>query len=82
MKTLINTIAATALIATFSAPAFASVANDVRSAAAANGNINVLVDGDTVTLTGYVEDSHSKFLAESVATKEGFDVENYLLTSD
>ena len=82
MKTLIKTIAATALIAAFAAPSYATVAQDVRSAAGTNGHINVNVDGDTVVLTGFVEDVWSKQKAESVAASEGFDVENYLLISD
>ena len=82
MKTLIKTIAATALIATFTAPAFASVADEVRAHTGTNGNVRVTVDGDTVTLTGFVEDASAKYRAESIAAKDGFDVQNYLLISD
>ncbi len=82
MKTLIKTIAASALIATFASPAFAAIADDVRAVAGTNGNINVQVNGDTVTLTGFVEDTYSRQLAEQEANSQGFDVENYLILSD
>lgn len=82
MKTLIKTIAATALIASFAAPASATVADDIRSVAATNGYINVSVDDDTVTLTGYVEDTYARQLAEQTAKKQGFEVENYLILSN
>ena len=82
MKQLIRTIAASALIASFSAPTFAAIQQDVIAAAGTNGNINVQVDGDTVTLTGYVTDSYSRQLAEKIAEREGFEVRNYLLLSN
>ena len=82
MKNLIKSIAAITLIASFTAPAFAAIQHDVTAAAGTNGNINVQVDGDTVTLTGYVADSYSRQLAEKIAKREGFEVRNYLLLSN
>jgi len=79
MKTLIKTIAAAALIASFSAPAFSAVADDIRRSAGTNGNIKVHVRGDTVTLTGYVEDNHARQKASTVAKKQGYEVRNYLI---
>ena len=78
MKTLIKTIAASALVVSFAAPSFAAVQQDINAAAGTNGNINVQIDGDTITLTGFVEDAYVKQLAEQIAEKEGFEVENYL----
>ena len=62
--------------------AFASVQQDVISAAGSNGNINVQVNDDTVVLTGYVDDTLSRETAARVAEKQGFEVENHLLIND
>ena len=75
MKTLINSVAASALILAFAAPASAAVsadiAQDVRAAAGYASNVRVNVDGDTVILTGYVEDTFSLQAIESAAKREG-----------
>lgn len=82
MKTLINTIAVTALVGSFAAPSFANVEQEVQAIAATNGNIRVQVLDDTVTLTGYVDDTYSRQLAERTAKQEGYKVENYLLLNN
>jgi len=82
MKTLLNTIAITALVATFSTPAFASISQDIRSAAGTNGNIRVRINGDTITLSGFVEDSFARSKAERIAKNAGFKVQNCLLLSN
>ena len=82
MKTLLNTIAITALVATFSTPAFASISQDIRSAAGTNGNIRVNVNGDTIRLTGFVDDSYARNKAEQIAKSEGYKVQNYLILSN
>ncbi len=82
MKTFTKTLAIAAVVAAFSAPSFAAVQDEVRAVAASNGHINVQVNGDTVTLTGFVEDQYARQLAEQTAKKEGFDVNNYLILSD
>jgi len=81
MKTLIKTIAATALIATFSAPAFSAVQDDIQRLAGTNGNINIQVNeaSDTVTLTGFVEDNYARNKAETTAEAQGYEVNNYLI---
>ena len=79
MKTLINTVAATALIAAFSAPAFAAVQDDIQRFAGTNGNINVNVNGDTITLTGFAEDNYARNKAEATAKRQGYEVNNYLI---
>lgn len=75
MKILLNTFAATALIFAIAAPASAAVsadiAQEVRAAAGYASNVRVDVDGDTVTLTGYVEDTYSLQAIESAAKRDG-----------
>lgn len=81
MKALTKTLAIAALTASFAAPAFAAVADDIRSVAATNGYINVQVNGDQVTLNGFVEDTYARQLAEQTARKQGYRVQNNLLLS-
>ncbi len=75
MKTLNKALIATALTALIAGPAAAMVSpdleTDVLSAAGAGSNVNVIVDGDTVTLTGYVEDAYSLTAIEQAADVEG-----------
>lgn len=82
MKTVIKTIAVTALVSSFAAPSFATVDQEIQAIAATNGSINVLVDGNTVTLTGFVDDTYSRQLAERTAKQEGYEVENYLILNN
>ncbi len=87
MKLFTNTIAATTLVLAITGTASAMVspdlAQDVKFAAGANSNINVLIDGDTVTLTGYVEDFHALAKAEQAASGAGVDkVINNLIRSN
>jgi len=75
MKLFTKSIAATALILAIAAPASAMVSpqlkQDIISAAGSGSNINVIVDGDTVTLTGYVEDAYALSQAMQAADREG-----------
>jgi len=82
MKSLIKTIAVSALLASFAAPTFAAVQHDVVAAAGTNSNINVEISGDTVTLTGYVDDAYSRQRAAQVAKSEGYTVRNYLILNN
>jgi len=63
MKLIAKTIAATALVLTIAAPATAMVSPELKqniiSAAGSASNVQVFVDGSTVTLTGYVEDAYA-----------------------
>lgn len=79
MKTLTKSMIAAALVASFSAPAFSAVSDDIRRLAGTNGNIKVHVRGDTVTLTGYVEDSYARQKATNTAKQQGYQVNNYLI---
>ncbi len=78
MKLITKTIAMSALLVAFAGPASAmvssSLSHDVRSAAGANSNINVIVDGDKVTLTGYAEDLYAVAKAEAAAKNAGADL--------
>lgn len=82
IKTSIKTMAAGILIASFTAPAFAAVDHDIRALAGTNGYIDVEVKGNTVTLTGFVEDTYSRQLAEQTAKQQGYEVENFLILSN
>ncbi len=86
MKFITKTAAATALIVAFVAPASAMVspnlAQDVRSAAGANSNVHVSVDGDIVTLTGYAEDSYAVAQAGAAAKADGVQVINNLFRTN
>jgi len=77
MKFITKSIAATALVFAIAAPASAMVSpnlkNDVLAAAGSNSNVNVFIDGSTVTLTGYVEDAYALTAIERVAKAEGVD---------
>lgn len=81
MNTFTKTLAIAALSASFAAPAFSAVADDVRRVAATNGYINVQVNGDQVILNGFVEDTYARQLAENTARKQGYKVQNNLLLS-
>lgn len=82
IKTLIKTMVTASLIASFTAPAFAAVDHDIRALAGTNGNIIVEVNGNTVTLTGFVKDTYSRQLAEQTAKLQGYEVENFLILSN
>jgi len=75
MKFIAKSIAASALILAIAAPASAMVSpqlkQDVLSAAGSSSNVNVFVDGDTVTLTGYVEDAYTLSQVMRAANGEG-----------
>ncbi len=87
MKFITKTIATSALVLALTGTASAMVSpnlsQDVRSAAGANSNVQVLVDGDTVTLTGYVEDSYALSQAMRAADADGVDkvINNLLRTN-
>ncbi len=87
MKLLTKSIAISTLILAIAGPASAMVspnlAHDVRSAAGANSNVHVTIDGDTVTLTGYAEDSYAVAQAVSAAEGDGVaKVVNHLFRSN
>lgn len=75
MKTLTKTIATAALIFATTTPAIAGISpgivNDIKAAAGSSTNVTVDVDGDTVTLTGYVEDYYALRSLERVAKTNG-----------
>jgi len=80
MKTLLKTISASALVLAIAAPASAMVSpnikQDVLFAAGSNSNVSVIVEGDTVTLTGYVEDAYARTLVAQAAKADGVRVIN------
>ncbi len=82
MKTLMKTLAIAAVISSFAAPTFAAVQDDIRRHAATNGNINVQISGNTITLSGFVEDQYQRQQAERTAKQQGYEVENYLILSN
>lgn len=82
MKTLTKTLAIATVIASFAAPSFAAMEDDIRRHAGTNGNINVQVDGDTITLSGFVEDTYKRQQAERMAKSQGYEVNNYLILSN
>lgn len=73
-----QSITATALVLAFSAPAFSAVSNDVytdvQSAAGHNSSVSVDVEGDVVTLTGFVENDHALQAIEHSAEMNGANV--------
>ena len=75
MQTLTKAIASTALIFAIAAPASAAVssnvAQSVQAAAGYASNVRVNVEGDTVILTGYVDDTYSLQAIESAAKRNG-----------
>jgi len=77
MKFITKSIAATALVFAIAAPASAMISpnlkQDILAAAGSNSNVQVAIDGDTVKLTGYVEDSYSLAAIERTAKAEGVD---------
>ena len=86
MKTLTKSIASAALIFAIAAPASAAVSPDlcaaVIKASGTASNVRIQVDGDTVTLTGYVETSYDLQRIEAEARKHGATkVNNYVLRS-
>lgn len=86
MNTVIKAIATATVIAAFAAPATAAVSSDisrdVKSAAGSGSNVRVNVNGDTVTLTGYVEDTYALQRIETAAKNNGAtSVQNYVLRS-
>lgn len=86
MKTLTKSFASAALIFAMAAPASAEVSPDlcdaVRYAGGTASNVRIEVDGDTVTLRGYVETSHELQKIEAAARQHGATkVNNYVLRS-
>ena len=77
MKTLTKTIAASALIFAIAGPASAAVSSDigkdVNLAAGSGANVRVDVEGSTVTLNGYVEDTFALQQIETAAKENGAD---------
>lgn len=77
MKISIQALATAAFVLAIAGPASAMVSPDLKadviSAAGANGQVNVLVDGSTVTLTGYVEDAYALNAIAQAADVEGVD---------
>jgi len=75
MKFIAKSIAASALILAIAAPASAMVSpqlkQDILAAAGSASNVNVFVEGDTVTLTGYVEDAYALSQVTQAANGEG-----------
>ncbi len=66
MKLSIKTVAITfALLGSVASVAHANIGQGyinsaIQSAYSGNGNVNVFVNGDTATLSGWTEDSHSR----------------------
>jgi len=81
MKTLTKTLAIVALSASFAAPAFSAVEDDIRRRSGSGSNIYVQVKGDTVILNGYVDSQYSRHLAERTAREQGYKVQNNLLSN-
>jgi len=77
MKLITKLFATSALVLAIAAPASAMVSpqlkQDVLAAAGSGSNINVIIDGSTVTLTGYVEDTHALSRIQQAAKGEGVD---------
>lgn len=78
MDTPVKSITASALVLAFSAPAIGSVSSDlfedVQSAAGHNSQVMIDVEGDMVTLTGYVHDSNALRAIEISAEMNGANV--------
>ena len=81
MKTLTKTLAIVALSASFAAPAFSTVEDDIQRRSGSNSNIYVQVKGDTVILNGYVDSQYSRQLVERTAREQGYKVQNNLLSN-
>ena len=66
MKLSMKTVAITfALLGSAATTAHANIGqgyinSEIKSAYSGNGNVNVFVDGNTATLSGWIEDSHSR----------------------
>lgn len=75
MNITIKTIAALSLLLPTAVPVSAEVAEnvalEVRRAAGHTRFLNVVVKGDTVVLSGFVEDSYARAQAERAAKKAG-----------
>jgi len=69
-KTFIAATVAVMAVAPASAMVSQSLQGDVLSAVGANGNVQVQVIGDTVTLTGYAEDNYAVQAVERVAASQ------------
>jgi len=71
MKLFTKVLFASALTVAVTAPAAAAVSpslqQDVYRAAGSNSNVRVQVSGDTVTLSGYAEDSYAVLAVERAA---------------
>ena len=86
MKTLSKLIVVSVMLFAFSIPASAAISSDIFSdikrAAGTRSNVRISISGDTVTLTGYVEDSYSLGRIERAARDNGAKkVRNYVLRS-
>ena len=86
MNTLKKSIAASALIFAIAGPASAAVSSDISKdvnlAAGSGANVLVDVDGNTVTLTGYVEDTYALQQIETAAKENGAtEVNNFVFRS-
>lgn len=63
-----STFSIAAVITTFAAPTYASIAHEIQAAVTSNGNSKGQSRGGTVILTGLVEDIHTR--QSAVATKK------------
>lgn len=75
MRSSTKYLIAAAISFVISAPVMAevnaSIGQEVQAAAGSNGNVRVTIDGDTVTLHGYVEDERSMHRIEQAAKNNG-----------
>lgn len=86
MKISTHVITAAALIFAMAAPVSANVSSDIsrdiRIAAGSGSNVRINVEGETVTLTGYVEDTYALQAIEAAALKGGATkVNNHVIRS-
>ena len=80
MNTFTKIVSASALMLAIAAPASAaissSVIQDIQSAAGYNSEVNVRIDGNTVSLRGFVESESALRSIERVARLNGASVVN------
>lgn len=80
MKTFTKIISASALLLAISAPVSAMVSPEltqsIQAAGGYDSNIDVRIDGNTVSLSGYVEDEASLKRIEQLAKSSGAETVN------
>jgi len=76
VNNVMNAIAAAAVAASFTAPAPASASVDTKglrseilSAAGSDSDVVIRIEGDTLTLDGFVKNGYAAFAAERAATR-------------